>query len=70
MMAGDQKFKDACKACYSMVWTNRPMVLGASLTSLEPEPSVRLYFVRGWLGKCLRAGIQSSGSVDKSMRWY
>lgn len=47
VMAGDQMFKDNCKACFSMNQKNRPAILGTSLTSLEPEPSLKLYMARG-----------------------
>ena len=47
VMAGDQMFKDNCKACFSMKQKNRPAILGTSLTSLEPEPSIKLYMARG-----------------------
>ena len=47
VMAGDQKFNDTCKACFSLKQKNRPAILGTSLTSLEPEPSIRLYMARG-----------------------
>lgn len=40
-------FKDNCKACFSMNQKNRPAILGTSLTSLEPEPSLKLYMARG-----------------------
>lgn len=46
VMAGDQKFNDTCKACFSLKQKNRPAILGTSLTSLEPEPSIRLYMAR------------------------
>ena len=46
-MAGDQMFKDTCKACFSIKQKDRPAVLGTSLTSLEPEPSIKLYMARG-----------------------
>lgn len=45
--AGDQMFKDTCKTCFSMKQKNRPAILGTSLISLEPEPSIRLYMARG-----------------------
>lgn len=47
VLAGDQMFKDTCKACFSIKQKNRPAILGTSLTSLEPEPSIRLYMARG-----------------------
>ena len=40
-------FKDTCKTCFSMKQKNRPTILGTSLTSFEPEPSIRLYMARG-----------------------
>lgn len=47
VLAGEQMFKDNCKACFSMKQKNRPAILGTSLTSLEPEPSIKLYMARG-----------------------
>ena len=47
VLAGDQMFKDTCRTCFSMKQKNRPAILGTSLTSLEPEPSIRLYMARG-----------------------
>ena len=47
VLAGDQMFKETCKTCFSMNQKNRPTVLGTTLTSLEPEPSIRLYMARG-----------------------
>jgi len=47
VLSGDQMFKDTCKTCFSMKHKNRPAILGTSLTSLEPEPSIRLYMARG-----------------------
>lgn len=47
VLAGDQMFKDTCKTCFSMKQKNRPTILGTSLTSFEPEPSIRLYMARG-----------------------
>ncbi|XP_078355231.1 mediator of RNA polymerase II transcription subunit 13-like, partial [Oculina patagonica] len=46
VMAGDQMFKDTCKSCFSVKQKNRPAILGTSLTSLEPEPSFKLYMAR------------------------
>ncbi|XP_044173755.1 mediator of RNA polymerase II transcription subunit 13-like isoform X2 [Acropora millepora] len=46
VLAGDQMFKDTCKTCFSMKQKNRPTILGTSLTSFEPEPSIRLYMAR------------------------
>ncbi|KAJ7388030.1 Mediator of RNA polymerase II transcription subunit 13-like [Desmophyllum pertusum] len=47
VLSGDQMFKDTCKTCFSMKQKNRPTILGTSLTSLETEPSIRLYMARG-----------------------
>ncbi|XP_032239146.2 mediator of RNA polymerase II transcription subunit 13 isoform X2 [Nematostella vectensis] len=47
VVSRDPVIRDSCKVCHALHCECRPIILGASVMMLEPEPAVRLYMAKG-----------------------